>query len=135
MLCVFTPDDAAHASDASRPINRLDTLYAIGDRVSGPKGASHGGMIMTMLDEAMGSVFEINYTLGRKAEAYQTMSLTAGLDVKFLKPVMLPGAVCATAWVEEQEGRKTRLRCVIKDGEGTELARCTSVWVALRPKI
>lgn len=103
--------------------------------MSGPKGASHGGMIMTMMDEAMGSVFEINHTLGRTAEAYQTTSLTAGLDAKFLRPVLLPGVVCATAWVEAQEGRKTRLRCVIKDGEGTELARCTSVWVALRPKI
>jgi acyl-CoA thioesterase FadM len=57
------------------------------------------------------------------------------LEIKFLRPIALNGAICATAWLEETERRKARVRCKVTDGEGNELAECASTWIALKPKV
>ncbi|KAK2612727.1 hypothetical protein QQS21_001178 [Conoideocrella luteorostrata] len=135
ILSFFRPLDASHLRDPARPIGRVDTLFALGDGLSGYHNIVHGGMTMTMADESMGMVNEINTALGKDGLVHKLSSVTAGLDIKFLQPVSIPGVVCVTAWTESIVGRKTRVKCEVKDSRGEVLAKCTSTWIALKANL
>lgn len=135
MLSFFRTQDATQLRDPRRPIQRVDTLFSLGDGLTGYRRTVHGGMIATMVDEAMGTVNEINTALGKDGLVHKLSSMTAGLDITFLRPVSAPGVVCVTAWTEGIEGRKTRMKCEVKDGEGNVLAKSSSTWVALKPNL
>jgi acyl-CoA thioesterase FadM len=87
------------------------------------------------VDEAMCMVNDINQVLGKDSLVYKLHSVTVGLEIKFLKPVPVPGVIRVMSWTEGIEGRKTRLRCEVKDGEGNVFAKASSMWVALDPKL
>ncbi|QUC19360.1 uncharacterized protein UV8b_03601 [Ustilaginoidea virens] len=135
MLCFFRPRDAAHARDALRPVDRVDALFALGDGLTGYRGLLHGGMAATLVDEAMGTVNEINTALGKRGLVHERSSVTARLEMEFRRPVRLPAVVRVTSWTEGIDGRKTRVRCELRDGQGVVLATAASVWVALRPSL
>jgi acyl-coenzyme A thioesterase PaaI-like protein len=135
VLSFFRPDDDSHLRDPARPITRVDTLFAVGDGLSGYHKIIHGGMTMTMVDESMGTVNEINTALGKDGLVHKLSSVTAALEIKFLQPVPVPGVVWVTSWTEKIEGRKTRMRCEVKDDRGVVLAKCASTWVALKPSL
>lgn len=90
---------------------------------------------MTMVDESMGVVNEINTALKKSGTVFTDSSVTAALDIKFLKQIPTNSVVCVTTWIEGIEGRKTKLRGEITDKDGVKLATCSSTWVALKPKI
>ncbi|KAH0491030.1 hypothetical protein TgHK011_002476 [Trichoderma gracile] len=135
MLCFFHTEDEAHLQDADRPIMHVSSLFALGEGLSGYEGVLHGGMIMTMVDEAMGVLHEINLALGKTGEIFGAASVTAGLEIKFLKPGPINQTVLANAWVDSVEGRKTRIKCELRDGNGIELAQCSSTWVSVRARM
>ncbi|PTB66796.1 hypothetical protein BBK36DRAFT_1088900, partial [Trichoderma citrinoviride] len=135
MLCFFHTEDEAHLQDADRPIMHVSSLFALGEGLSGYEGVLHGGMIMTMVDEAMGVLHEINSALGKTGEVFGTASVTAGLEIKFLKPGPINQTVLVNAWVDSVEGRKTRIKCEVRDGNGIELAQCASTWVSVRARM
>ncbi|KHN98965.1 thioesterase family protein [Metarhizium album ARSEF 1941] len=135
VLCLFRPDDETHLRDPTRPIARVDTLFAVGDGLSGYRDIVHGGMTMTMADESMGTVNEINTALGKYGLVHKLSSLTASLEIKFLRPVPAPGVVWVTSWTESIQGRKTKVRCEVKDGQAAVLATAASTWVALQPSL
>ena len=135
MLSFFRPEDSTHLRDPKRPIRRVDTLFAVGEGLTGFHNIIHGGMTMTMVDEAMGTVNEINTALGKEGPAHELSSVTATLEIKFLRPVPVPSVVWVTSWTEAIEGRKSRFRCEVKDSQGHVLAKCTSIWVALKPNL
>lgn len=87
------------------------------------------------MDESMGALFELNQTLGKDVPVFKASNVTAGLDVKYVRPVNTNSVVCVTATVKEMSGRKTRIDCEVTDGEGEVLATCTSRWVSLREKL
>ncbi|KAG6067724.1 hypothetical protein E4U32_003106 [Claviceps aff. humidiphila group G2b] len=126
---------ASQLHDPTKSIQRVDTLFSLGDGLSGYEGLLHGGMTATMMDEAMGTVNEINTALGKEGLVYQRSSVTAGMEVQFLRPVRVPGVVCVAAWREGGEGRKTRMRCEVRDGEGEVLVRGRSTWVAMKESL
>ncbi|KAG6140256.1 hypothetical protein E4U12_006608 [Claviceps purpurea] len=126
---------ASQLHDPTQPIQRVDTLFSLGDGLSGYEGLLHGGMTATMMDEAMGTVNEINTALGKEGLVYQRSSVTAGMEIQFLRPVRVPGVVCVAAWREGGEGRKTRMRCEVRDGEGEVLVRGRSTWVAMKENL
>jgi acyl-coenzyme A thioesterase PaaI-like protein len=132
MLCYFTPEDDSHLRDPDRPITKVSSLFALSDGLCGYNKVLHGGMTMSMVDESMGVINEINMALGKKGALFQATSVTATLEIKFLKPVSTDDAVCITAWVESWEGRKSRLKCVVRDQTGTDLAVCSSTWVSVK---
>ncbi|KAK5988176.1 Verlamelin biosynthesis protein B [Cladobotryum mycophilum] len=134
MLCYFHPEDDAHLHDPSRPITRVSSLFSLGEGLVGYHNIIHGGMIMTMADESMGSLHDINTSLNKSGLVFQSSSLTGGLDIKFIKPVKV-GEVVVNAWIEGTEGRKTKIRCEVRDEHGVELARCSSTWVSLSTKL
>ncbi|KAG6323694.1 hypothetical protein E4U44_001918 [Claviceps purpurea] len=126
---------ASQLHDPTQPIQRVDTLFSLGDGLSGYEGLLHGGMTATMMDEAMGAVNEINTALGKEGLVYQRSSVTAEMEIQFLRPVRVPGVVCVAAWREGGEGRKTRMRCEVRDGEGEVLVRGRSTWVAMKENL
>ncbi|KAL7792055.1 HotDog domain-containing protein [Trichoderma ceciliae] len=135
MLCFFHTEDETHLQDPTRPIMHVSSLFAIGEGLSGYKGVLHGGMIMTMADESMGVLHEINLALGKTEGVFGAANVTAGLEINFLKPGPINETVLFNAWVDFVEGRKTRIKCEVRDGNGVELARCSSTWVSVRPKM
>jgi acyl-coenzyme A thioesterase PaaI-like protein len=132
ILSFVEPADAAHALHPTRHIPKVHTLFATGDGVSGYPGVVQGGLVMALIDEAMSAVLEINMVLGKEGAAFQTNSVTGSMDMRFLKPVPTGEAVRAVAWIENVEGRRTKIVCQMFNEDGVELAKCTSTWVALK---
>ena len=132
MLSFFTRTDQ-NIRDPDTPVTKASTLFQLGHGVTGGPSILHGGMTMAMVDEAMCSIPELNHVLGKNGASFTGLSVTGMLDIKFLKPVFVGRAVIATAWLEGAEGRKTRVRCEVRDEDGLELARCSSTWVTARP--
>lgn len=56
-------------------------------------------------------------------------SVTAKLDMKFLKPVETPGTVLLVAKCTRREGRRFWMEAWMEDAEGQILARGDAVWV------
>lgn len=133
MLSFFTAEDKEQLlKDPKRYVESISTLFELGKGLSGNPDILHGGATMAMVDEAMGALIELNVALGKDAEAFRSVSVTATLEIKFLRPVPTGQAVIATTWMEGTERRKTRLRCEVRDEAGEELARVTSTWVAIK---
>lgn len=129
VLSFFHPKPG-DADDPSVAVERVHTLFSIGPGLSGLPSIIHGGMTMTLCDEALAAVTFLNFALGKDGESFRTPSVTAGLDIRFLRPIKVGQVVMATAWMETRERRKTRLQCVVTDEEGRECARCFSTWIA-----
>ncbi|RGP74259.1 thioesterase superfamily member 4 [Fusarium longipes] len=134
-ISYFRAPSVEVAKDPSHNITEIVVLVSVGEGVSGYPGIVHGGIVTALLDESMGTIFDLNGTLGKEARAFKTSNVTGGIDVKFLKPVPTSSVLCITATAEEIDGRKTTVRGEIKDEEGQLLASCTSKWVALKPNI
>lgn len=138
MLCFFTVDDEGQEGvlqDPKRRVEKVSTLYELGKGLNGNPDILHGGMTMAMVDEAMGALLEVNSALGKEGDGFKSVSVTASLEIKFLRPVPTGQAVIATAWIEWIERRKTRVRCEVRDQHGEELARVVSTWVAIKAKV
>jgi acyl-coenzyme A thioesterase PaaI-like protein len=135
MLCFFHTEDEAHLQDPARPIMHVSSLFAVGEGLCGYEGVLHGGMIMTMVDESMGVLHDINMALGKVGTSFGGASVTAGLEIKFLKPGPINETVLVNAWVDSVEGRRTNIKCEMRDGRGVELARCSSTWVSVKPRL
>lgn len=139
MLCCFTCEgglaDDGDLWDKSKPVTKVHTLFQLGTGLAGNPGILHGGAAMAMIDEAMGVVPEINTALGKEGVTFQSTNVTAGVEIKFLKPIPLGNAVVATSWIESIERRKTRIRCEIRDKDGVAMASCISTWIAIKPNI
>lgn len=135
MLCFFRPDDAGHLRDTARPVARVSALFALGEGLCGYEALLHGGMTTTMVDETLGVVNELNTALGKTGGLYAASSVTASLNMRFLRPIPAEGEVCVTAWVEGVEGRKTLMKAEVTGPGGEKMAVAESVWVAVKPKI
>lgn len=92
-------------------------------RFEGPPGHVHGGVIATILDEAMGKV---NW---RK----QVVALTRQMSIEYLRPVPLATSLCAVGWMVSEDGRKHRNTAEIRTLDGTVLARSEGLFIAIDP--
>lgn len=110
-------------------VKELSCLVALGPGVGGYPGVSHGGIVMTVVDEVLGEIFPVNKRHGLVPEgAY----MTGYLNTQFLKPVEVPGEYLCRGWIERVEGRKFFLRGTVEDGQGTVLAKVDSLYIAVR---
>ncbi|KAK1969447.1 thioesterase superfamily protein [Colletotrichum sublineola] len=113
-------------------IRELKALLTLGAGVNGYSNVSHGGIVATVLDETMGSIFLINKTEGlMPSESY----MTAYLNVTYVRPVKTPQTVLCVAEVVRIQGRKWWIRGRIEDGERRVLARAESLFVRLKEKL
>jgi acyl-coenzyme A thioesterase PaaI-like protein len=98
------------------------TLVSLGSDLNGHEDVLHGGVIATLLDEALGA--------GIDAPCF-----TAYLNVAFKQPVKTPGVVLLRSRVMRREGRKVWMDGRLEDGMGTVLASAEGLFVRIVAKI
>jgi len=91
------------------------------DAQGGPPGHIHGGVLASLLDEAMGAAA---WQAGHK-------SLAANLSVNFKQAVPVGCEVLVSARVERIEGRKAYTRGTLTLPDGTVAAEATALFIAV----
>ena len=128
-------------------INEVTLLFDLQAGVNGYQGTTHGGLMSVLLDEVMGNLIFMHNSVDSSLRSLaQTISLdvlnlngkaavTAGLSVKYLKPLRTPQVVAAKAKLSRIEGRSIFIEGSIENGEGTVFAIGQSEWklVSIRP--
>lgn len=89
----------------------------------------HGGIVSTLMDDVMGTLLTVNKDHGGLPLTQSTV--TASLNVKYLKGVRTPGTVAVVARCTKREGRKFWLDAEVKDGVGAVLAKGEALWIKI----
>lgn len=103
---------------------RIVGRFVLGERYQGGGGMAHGGIIATLLDEAMGKACRF-----RNARA-----VTAELTVEYLNPVRVDTEIVVEAFETEQKGRNLFQTGEIRNAAGELLARGRGRFVVLSQK-
>src|ERR1700745_1647838 len=98
--------------------------FRLGKRYTGPPGHCHGGIIATILDEAMGKVNKLR----------QVIALTSEITVNYLKPVPLNKPLRVESRGVTVKGRKHINMAEILNQKGEVLARSKGLFIAIDPK-
>ena len=101
----------------------VESEFRMPRRFEGPPGHLHGGIIATVLDEAMGKVNR------RKG----VVALTRRISVDYLLPVPLATRLRVVGWSVKVEGRKHFHAAEIRTLTGEVLARGEGLFVAVDP--
>ncbi len=97
----------------------VECMLRIPHRFEGPPGHVHGGIIATILDEAMGKV----------NRQKSIVALTRRMTIDYLRPVPLNVKLQAVGWAVRQEGRKHFHTGEIRAVDGTVLARGEGLFI------
>ncbi|KAI1353746.1 HotDog domain-containing protein [Xylaria sp. FL0043] len=138
-----------HNSTSTSPVlpssvEAISFILELNDGLRGHNGTVHGGMICSMLDEAMTEFLVHGLVLNRQAKAEGLIpkdaeevrgGVTASLNVKFLRPLLTPAVVLIKATLEQKEGGKMSLRAVIVDQYGEEHTTCTALFIDLTKSV
>lgn len=98
--------------------------FRLPKRYQGPPGHAHGGIIATILDEAMGKVNKLR----------SVVALTSSMQVEYLRPVPLRKTLIVEGTERSVRGRRHHNAAEIKNAEGEVLARSTGVFIAVDPE-
>lgn len=102
---------------------RFSCRFRLSKRYTGPPGHAHGGIIATILDEAMGKVNKI----------HNVVALTSEITVHYLKPVPLEKPLRVEAREVSVRGRKHVNAAEILDRRGQVLARGRGTFISVDP--
>jgi uncharacterized protein (TIGR00369 family) len=97
--------------------------FRLDQRYTGPPGHCHGGIIATILDEAIGKVNKLR----------QVIALTSQMTVDYLRPVPLNQPLRVESRELRVRGRKHVNVAEILDRNGEVLARGRAVFIAIDP--
>jgi uncharacterized protein (TIGR00369 family) len=97
--------------------------FRLGKRYTGPPGHCHGGIIATILDEAMGKVNKLR----------NVIAMTSEMTVNYLKPVPLKQPLRVESREVKVEGRKHSNMAEILNEKGEVLARSQGLFIAIDP--
>ena len=103
---------------------RFVSRFRLGKRYTGPPGYSHGGVIATILDEAMAKVNRL----------FDAPAPTSRMTVEYLRPVPLNRRLEAWSWNLGKRGRRLTHTAEIRDEKGTVLARSRGTFVIIGKK-
>jgi uncharacterized protein (TIGR00369 family) len=115
MKLTFEQDDST---------KRIRGAFKLGAEYQGGPGFIHGGIIATVLDEAMGKVSRFR---GVRA-------VTAELNVEYLKPVSVDAPLLIEAYEVEKTGRNLHFVGEIRNQAGDLLARGRGRFVVIEPR-
>lgn len=99
--------------------------FRLGKRYTGPPGHCHGGIIATILDEAMGKVNKLRHVI----------ALTSQITVNYLKPVPLNQPLRVESRELRVRGREHINEAQILDGHDHVLARSQGKFIAIDPRM
>src|SRR5260370_21221969 len=103
---------------------RIVGRFVLGERYQGGGGMGHGGIIATLLDEAMGKVCRVR----------EVRAVTAELTVEDLKPLNVQQEIIVEGRETEQKGRNMFMVGEIRDTAGKVLARGKARFVSGAPE-
>src|SRR5881396_1525329 len=101
--------------------DRFVCRFRLGKRYTGPPGHAHGGIIATILDEAMGKV----------NKRRQVVALTSEIRVQYLKPMPLNKLLRVESREVRVRGRQHINMAEIFDQKGEVLARSRGTFIAV----
>jgi uncharacterized protein (TIGR00369 family) len=94
-------------------------------RFAGPPGHAHGGIIATLLDEAM----------SKSNRARGILAMTRHLEVDYFRPVPLAVPLTLTAHHTGTTGRRNHIEAHLADASGQILATAKAVFVTITPDL
>lgn len=98
--------------------------FSLGERYTGPPGHCHGGIIATVLDDAMGKVNKLRHVV----------ALTKEMTVEYLKPVPLHKTLRVEGKEVSVHGRQHINMAEIFNEKGELLARSKGTFIAIDPE-
>jgi len=103
---------------------RFVARFRLHKRYTGPPGYCHGGIIATILDDAMSKLNKLR----------DVIAATSQLRIEYLKPVPLHAPLRVESWELHKRGRRLTHTAEIVDQNGVVLARATGVFVIINPR-
>lgn len=97
--------------------------FRLSKRYTGPPGHAHGGIIATILDEAMGKVNKLR----------NAVALTSEMTVRYLKPVPLGTFLIAEGHEKSVRGRVHTNVAEIRTEDGRVLATSIGKFIEIDP--
>lgn len=94
------------------------------DTFEGPTGYLHGGIIATILDEAM----------SKSIRARGLTAMTRHMEVDYLRPVPSASPVRLEGRILRSEGRKHWAEAKVLDAKANVLAHAKGVFIEVRPR-
>jgi uncharacterized protein (TIGR00369 family) len=104
--------------------NSFVCRFRLGKRYTGPPGHAHGGIIATILDEAMGKVNKLR----------NVIALTSEITVNYLKPVPLNTPLRVESREVRVRGRRHINKAEIINQKNEVLARSQGLFIAIDPQ-
>ncbi|HVP63738.1 MAG TPA: PaaI family thioesterase [candidate division Zixibacteria bacterium] len=98
--------------------------FRLGPRWVGPPGHAHGGVIATILDEAMGKANKLR----------QVIALTREMTVEYLRPVPLRQWLTVEGHTRAVRGRAQHNVAEIRNESGEVLARSRGKFIVIDPE-
>jgi len=98
--------------------------FNLSDRYTGPPGHCHGGIIASILDDAMGKVNKLR----------QVIALTKEMTVEYIKPVPLHTPLRVEGREVSVHGRQHVNMAEITNERGEVLARSRGIFIAIDPE-
>ncbi len=117
------PEGMRLVFDLDEENGRFISKFRLARRYVGPPGHAHGGVIATILDEAMGKVNKLRHVV----------AVTAEMTVTYIKPVPLSKWLIAEGWEKRVRGRVHTNAAEIRNEKGEVLARSTGRFIAIDP--
>jgi uncharacterized protein (TIGR00369 family) len=97
--------------------------FRLTNRYTGPPGHCHGGIIASILDDAMGKVNKL----------HQVIALTREMTVEYLKPVPLQKPLRVEGREIQKKGRTHINAAEILNEKNEVLARSRGIFIAIDP--
>ena len=101
------------------------SFATVADTYEGPPGYLHGGVIATLLDEAM----------SKAVRARGLIAMTRRLEIEYLRPVSSGVSIRLEGRLMRSEGRKHWVEARILNGEGTMLAEGKGLFIDVSGKL
>jgi acyl-coenzyme A thioesterase PaaI-like protein len=123
-------------------VGSISLVFDLQPGLTGFNGSVHGGVIMTLIDETMGSLILVNCQKCSEmmkseplpADVLDTTGagyVTAELDLRFQRPLIAPTAAVVTASLDRISGRKVFINVSVTGRGGVEYAKCSGMWMAI----
>jgi uncharacterized protein (TIGR00369 family) len=92
-------------------------------RYEGPPGHIHGGILATLLDEAMGKVNKL----------FDTVSMTRHMEIEYLRPSPLNQTHTVIGRFVRRDGRKMFMEGEVRNEAGEVLVRSKGLFIIIDP--